>query len=162
MIGSELLPLNQMPDSMSEIHDLHLSKYRGRENILSRKIPLLNCLWNDAVQFLPIDPQKIFELQLEMGLISEVPHYVFYEIDIGLLNPKKTVVFFKDAPGEENATVEWLIDVDFSKIQEVPKATIDYYKTLVGTGELPFNYQFVPHILHMGTVDVSHSKIITL
>ncbi len=162
MIGTELLPLNDMPDSMLEVRKLHLSKYEGREEILGRKIPLLDCLWNDVVQFLPFHPQKIFNLQKEMGLINEVPNYKFFEIDLSLLEPKNTVVFFKDAPGEENATVEWLIDVDFSKIQEVPKATIDYYKTLVGTGELPFNYQFVPHILHMGTVDVSHSKIITL
>jgi len=111
---------------------------------------------------LPFHPRKIFELQVAMKLIPELPHYKFFEIDLSLLNPTRTVVFFKDKPGEENVVVKWLADVDFNAIQEIPQATIEYYKTLVGTGELPFNYQFVPHIVHMGNVDVSNSEIISL
>ena len=72
------------------------------------------------------------------------------------------MVFFKDAPGEENVKVKWLSSVDFESIQQVPPATIAYYKTLEGTGELPFNYQFIPHIMHMGNVDVVSAKVITI
>lgn len=144
-----------------ELIDKYLEKYKGREEILERRIPLLDCLWNDVVQFLPFHPQKVFELQVEMGLIPKLPHYKFFEIDLGLLDPKKTVIFFKDAPGEENVSVKWLGEVDLSSIQEVPPATVAYYRTLVGTGELPFNYQFIPHVVHMGTVDISNAMIIT-
>jgi hypothetical protein len=72
------------------------------------------------------------------------------------------VVYFKTAPGEENVSVKWLGDVDLSAIREIPKATLDYYKTLVGTGELPFNYQFIPHVLHLGAIDISAAPIATL
>jgi hypothetical protein len=162
MIGTELIPLNQMQDTMSEIRDKSLEKYEGREAILERKIPLLDCLWNDVVQFLPLHPQRIFELQQELGLIPSVPLYKFYEIDMNSLEPNKAVVFFKTAPGEENVKVKWLSEVDFASLQEVPEATVAYYKTLIGTGELPFNYQFVPHVVYKGSIDVSTATTITL
>lgn len=155
LIGNILIPLNQMRSVMPDIRDKNLKKYKGREEILKRKLPLLNCLWNDVVHFLPLHPQKVFELQLELGLIPDIPPYKFYEINLGNLNPKKTVVFFKTAPGEENSEVRWLSEIDFTALQEIPEATVAYYKTFVGTGELPFNYQFIPHILYKGTVDIS-------
>jgi hypothetical protein len=162
MIGNRLFPLNQMQSTMPEIHKNNLRKYDGREEVLKRNIPLLDCLWNDVVQFLPLHPQKVFELQKELGLISTIPPYKFYEIDLSTLDPKKTVIFFKSAPGEENTNVRWLGDVDFASLQEIPEATADYYKSLIGTGELPFNYQFVPHISYKGTVDISGVRIVTL
>lgn len=162
MVGHELIPLNQMKDTHPELYELHVSKYEGREVILQRTIPLLNCLWNDVVQFLPLHPKKVFDLQLQLGLIPEVPPYKFFEIDSNSFDPEKAVVFFKSAPGEENVTVKWLKDADLATIQEIPQATVDYYKTLVGTGELPFNYQFIPHIVYKGTVDVSGTQIITI
>ena len=162
MVGTELVPLNWMPESMSGIKQLHLQKYEKREEILERRIPLLDCLWNDVVQFLPLHPKKVFELQKELGLIAEVPPYKFYEIEFEQLDPANTVVFFKTAPGEENTDVKWLKDVDLATIQGIPQATIDYYKTLVGTGELPWNYQFVPHVVYRGNIDISNAKIITI
>jgi hypothetical protein len=159
MIGNKLVPLNNMEGELNKTKAQHLKKYEGREEILERKIPLLNCLWNDVVQFLPLHPKKVFQLQVEMGLIPELPRYKFFQIEVDSFDPEKTVVFFKDSPGEESVTVKWLKDVDLEAIQEIPEATINYYKTLVGTGELPFNYQFIPHVLHLGPVDISKAKI---
>lgn len=162
MIGNILMPLNQMHDSMSQVRASHLAKYKGREEIIERKTPLLNCLWNDVLQFLPLHPQKVFELQQQLRLIPEIPPYNFFEIDITNLDPKKTTIFFKTAPGEENTVVKWLKDVDITSLQEIPKATLEYYKTLIGTGVLPFNYQFIPHVLYKGSIDIADTKTITL
>ena len=162
MEGNTLLPLNDMQSSHPELYKLHRAKYEGREEVMKRQIPLLGCLWNDVVQFLPVHPSKVFELQVELGLIPEVPSYKFFEIEADCLDPDKTVVYFKTAPGEENTEVKWLRDVDFAQLQEIPQATVDYYKSLVGTGELPFNYQFIPHVLYQGSVDVSKAPIISL
>ncbi len=162
MVGTKLIPLNDMPNSMAPVRELNLSKYKGRKEILKRKIPLLDCLWNDVVQFLPMHPRKVFELQVELGLIPELPPYKFYEIPVTSLDADRTVVFFKTAPGEENTEVKWLKDVNFSSMSEIPVPTVDYFKSLIGTGELPFNYQFIPHIVHQGSVDISRSRIITL
>lgn len=162
MIGSKLMSLNEIQDNMPKIYKQHLGKYKGRKEIMERQIPLLNCLWNDVVQFLPLHPQKVFELQKKLGLITEIPPYKFFELDIDSLNPEKAVVFFKTAPGEENIQTKWLKDVDLSLIQEIPEATVEYYKTMIGTGDLPFNYQFIPHIIYKGDVDISNAKIVTL
>ena len=162
MKGSELIPLNKMLEVDPELQAQYLEKYKGREEILERKIPLLDCLWSDVVQLLPLHPRQLFELQKELGLIPEIPSYKYYQIDTSTLDPSQTVVYFKTAPGEENVTVHWLEDVDLDDLQTVPPATIDYYKSMVGTGEPVFNYQFVPHIIYKGTVDVSSAKIISL
>jgi hypothetical protein len=162
MEGQLLVPLNQMSKSHPELHTAYLKKYEGRKEIMQKKVALLDCLWNDVVQFLPLDPAKVFKLQVELGLIPRMPQYKFFKIDLKLLNPNKTVVYFKSAPGEENVQVKWLRDVDFAALQEVPEATVNYYKSLQGTGELPFNYQFIPHMLCMDQVDISGSDIIAL
>lgn len=162
MIGQKLIPLNLMKSVLPEVRNKNIQKYRSRKEILERKVPLLNCLWNDTVQFLSLHPQKVFNLQHKLGLIPDVPPYKFYEIALSSIDASQTVIFSKTAPGEENVEVSWLSEVDFGTLQEIPRATLAYYKTLVGTGELPFNYQFIPHVLFKGMVDISEQKIITL
>jgi hypothetical protein len=162
MVGDSLIPLNLMPESMTVIHDAQLAKYEGREHVLEHKIPLLDCLWNDVVQFTPVHPKEVFELQVKMGIIPKIPAYRYFEIDLTTFDPTKTAIFFKTAPGEENSEVKWLKDVNFADLTAIPEATKQYYQGVVGTGELPFNYQFIPHVLHKGPVDVSKSQIITI
>ncbi|MCA9332363.1 hypothetical protein KDA00_00645 [Candidatus Saccharibacteria bacterium] len=162
MHGDKLLPLNKMDSDLEDIKKKALEKYKGREELLERRIELLDCLWNDVVQFLPLDPQKVYSLQKELGLIDKIYPYKFYKIPISSFDPEKTAVYFKTAPGYENYWVEWMKDVDFNNLQTIPKPTIEYYKSLIGTGELPFNYQFIPHVLYKGTIDISDAEIIEL
>ncbi|MAV91863.1 MAG: hypothetical protein CL676_10610 [Bdellovibrionaceae bacterium] len=58
MVGTELIPLNQM-DKASDLYTQHSAKYVGRDQLLEASLPLLNCKWNDVVQFSALDPQKI-------------------------------------------------------------------------------------------------------
>lgn len=162
MIGNMLIPLNQMHAVNPQLREEYLKKYKGREWVLQTKIPLLDCLWNDMVHFLPLHPNKVFSLQAELGFIPTMPPYKFFEIDLSILDSDKAAVYFKTAPGEENTEIKWLRDVDLAAIQEIPEATKNYYQSLVGTGELPLNYQFIPHILYKGSIDISKSRIITL
>ena len=162
MIGTKLVPLNEMESVDGKLKTEYSKKYKGREEIMQRRIPLLNCLWNDVVQFLPLHPKKIFEIQKSLGLISEIPDYSYYEIESSYFDPTKTAIYFKYAPGEENSETKWLKDVNLADIQEVPQATIDYYKSLVATGEMPFNYQFVPHVVHRGKIDISDCRIVSI
>lgn len=162
MKGRELIPLNKMLEVDPDLRAKYLEKYKGREEILERKIPLLDCLWNDVVQLLPLHPRQLFELQKELGLITEIPDYKYYQIDTSTLDPSQTVVYFKTAPGEENVTVKWLNDVQLEELQAIPEATRKYYESMVGTGEPVFNYQFVPHIIYKGTVNVSSAQVINL
>lgn len=160
--GHELIPLSAMHKRRPDLHEKYLAKYKGREEILDRRLPLLDCLWNDVVQLLPLHPQKLFALQKQLGLIDHVPDYKYFQIDSDQLDDAKAVVYFKTAPGEENVTVKWLKDVNLDELQEIPPATAKYYESMVGTCELVFNYQFVPHIIYRGSIDISKASVITL
>jgi len=162
MKGDCLIPLNEMLSVDPELRAKYLEKYKGREEILERKIPLLDCLWNDVVQLLPLHPNKLFVLQQELGIIDRLPDYRYFQIDPAQLDSSNTVVYFKTAPGEENVTVKWLADVNLDDLQDIPPATAEYYRSMIDTGEPVFNYQFVPHIIYRGTVDVSDAKVISL
>lgn len=162
MKGSGLIPLNKMLEVDPELRAKYLEKYKGREEILERKLPLLDCLWNDVVQLLPLHPKQLFTMQQELGIVEEIPDYKYFQVDVSMLDPSKTVVYFKTAPGEENVTVKWLSDVNLDDLQDIPPATVNYYKSMVGTGEPVFNYQFVPHIIYKGSIDVSGVRTISL
>ena len=162
MIGDSMIPLNEMMSVDSELREKYLEKYKGREEILERKIPLLDCLWNDVVQLLPLHPKKLFELQQQLGIVENIPDYRYFQIDPNSLDPGKTVVYFKTAPGEENVTVKWLADVNLNDLQDIPSATVEYYRNMVSTSEPVFNYQFVPHIVYKGTIDISSANIVSL
>ena len=162
MRGTTLMPLSMMQQEMPDLFQNQLKKYSGREEITERRIDLLNCLWTEVVQFLPLHPQIVFDLQKTLGLIPEVPPYRFFEIDLSELDPAHAAIYFKTAEGEENSQVKRLDEVDWENLQGVPPATRKYYASLVGTGELPFNYQFIPHVLYRGTVDISKARIIEL
>ncbi len=123
MIGNTLMPLNKMSSRLDEIRKLHLSKYQGREEILQREVPLLDCLWNDVLQFLPFHPRKVFELQIELGLIPEMPHYSFYEIDAETLDQTKLAVFLKQLPEktiQKQNGFKMLIFKVYSTFQKLP------------------------------------------
>ena len=162
MKGMELIPLNKMLEVDPDLRAKYLEKYKGREEILERKLPLLDCLWNDVVQLLPLHPRQLFELQKELGLITEIPDYKYYQINTSTLDPSQTVVYFKTAPGEENVTVKWFKDVQLEELQSISEATRKYYESMVDTGEPVFNYQFVPHIIYKGAIDVSSAQVINL
>lgn len=49
-----------------------------------------------------------------------------------------------------------------SLVKEIPEAMVKYYTSMIGTDEPVFNYQFVPHILYKGNVDISGSEIISI
>lgn len=162
MEGNVLKPLNRLKYEHPDRYAQHVAKYADREELLHRKIPLLNCLWNDVLQFLPIHPEKVFRQQLELGLISKIPAYRFFEIDTRDIDRKRTVVYFKNGPMRDDFEVKWLDEVNLADLQDIPSETVQYYKSLINSGELPFNYQFIPHILYLGNVNISGTKIITL
>lgn len=162
MQGTVLMPLTLMLEKDPELYAKYLQKYEGREEVVERRIPLLNCPWNDVVQLLPFHPRKLFELQKQLGVIKSIPDYRYFAIDSSQLDSSRTVVFFKTSPGEENVTMKWLSEVNLLELQDIPPATVHYYESMVGKAQPVFNYQFVPHIVYRGTIDISSSPVIDI
>lgn len=55
MVGSKLIPLNKLKNIYPDIYKEHVKKYVGREKLLTKNIPLLDCLWNDVLHLSPIN-----------------------------------------------------------------------------------------------------------
>jgi hypothetical protein len=159
MIGNYLLPLSDMASIDPDLHEKYSAKYIDRMNVAKQKIPLLGCSWSDVVQLLPVNPRKIFELQVSMGIIPALPDYRYYQIDNGVLDQDNTAIFYKYQPGE--GQYELLVDVDLSALDQVPAATEEYFKS-IPAGELPFNYQFIPHVLTSKPINISEAPVFQL
>ncbi len=68
--GEYLIPLNELKRVYPNLYREYIQKYKDhtqRENLLTRKIPKLECLWNDVVHFLPLHPYEIYKVLLEIG-----------------------------------------------------------------------------------------------
>jgi hypothetical protein len=68
MVGDLLIPLNQLRDKHPMTYAEHVTKYKGREKLLEKTIPLLNCLWNDVLHISPIHPQIVRYLETRGSL----------------------------------------------------------------------------------------------
>lgn len=94
LIGETLMPLNMLKDLNPQAYDIQAAKYKGREKLLTRKIPLLNCLWNDVLHFSPINPQLILDCFRENGLDdSEREPLKVFKIPIEKLDEENTICF---------------------------------------------------------------------
>lgn len=57
-VGPILYPLNRLKQRLPDVYARQVKKYQGREAVLKRRIPHLNCLWNDVLHFSPVHPTQ--------------------------------------------------------------------------------------------------------
>lgn len=171
-IGNYIVPLNLMPqlDGFSELHKLAISKYEGREKLLSRVIPTLNCLWNDVIFLSPVHPHKHYEEYIKDGFTPK--QVFFYKIPIEVLEEKRVTVWKwlsnkKYPEGDPiHNSLESYCDLDFDKYQEMddlPNDTKEFYSLSFDSADPSkyprFNWYRIPHILCQDPIDVSDDRI---
>ncbi len=166
MEGNILYPLNQLRFQMPETYTSHITKYLGRERITERIIPRIECLWNDVLFFIAIDPfdfQKVFERHGR----GNVPRD-FFKIPARTLSSDQTVIY---TPCKEGRTsfplripeeqISSYNPEDLSPYCQMTKATLDHLDTVLGRGDKTFlPYISTPHILYKSTLDISGIEII--
>lgn len=164
MVGTILYPLNTLKYTHPDLFSEYAKKYSGREQVLERRIPTLDCLWNDVLHFTALHPKKVMEELVKLGCTPM--HFECYQIDSFQLDPANTTVFtyLRDVKGQV------LIEDDFAPYDPsatdqwayVPDATRTYFKESLEHGERPLMYHFVPHILYKGNLDVSDAPVIKI
>src|SRR5262245_12566503 len=86
MHGKTLFPLNRMPDELADLRSAATKKYSWRVEVMSGKLPLLNCLWNDVLHFSPLHPNLLYEAQLSAatatGSAPPSPDELYVEIPL--------------------------------------------------------------------------------
>lgn len=96
LFGTRLFPLNELNLVNPQAYENEIKKYSGREHLLQKKIPILDCLWNDVLHLSPINPQVILDTWRKEGLgryLNSKASIVVFKIPTDLLSDSKTVYF---------------------------------------------------------------------
>jgi hypothetical protein len=169
--GDAILPGNDLPQDLRE---KALAKYAGREGLRAKRLPLLDCLWNDAVQMLAVHPAEVKRAAGEHGFrrYAREPQR-WFAIPLGALDHSRLMVYrFDEAISaidipetrEEAMRIMAAHEIferfDPAKIgiyRTVPEATRRYYakERAKGPEAVLFPYQFIPHIFYRGEIPIA-------
>jgi hypothetical protein len=161
--GNRLYPLNRLREVAPAIAARALQKYEGREALLKRVVPPLNCLWNDVLMFCPVHPRHIMETFREEGY--DVPPKRWYEIPLSRLEPACTAVYFSGigSPGDfslDDQAFAILSDVEFEPLTRLPDTLREHIQMARSEKRTPFMFVGVPHILCRGTLSLDGISVV--
>ncbi|NJL56096.1 hypothetical protein HC928_13625 [bacterium] len=167
--GKVLYPLNQLKTYFPGVYTIHAQKYMGREHLMQRQVFPLNCLWNDVLHCFPVHPAQIRYGFIHAGFDWH-PRlwFIIHPTSVGI-SKENTVIFLRTLL----KVPEQLDDFNFSstkfvsfseeqlsRIVKLPTATLEYWKFAKAAGEAPFLFNFVPHILYRGTIEIQDLDLI--
>ena len=165
--GDTLMPLSSLKTAFPALYDLHAAKYVGREELMAQKIPILDCLWNDVLQFSPVHPEQIRDTLKEIGFGWQT--MLAFEIDPKQFGINETnAVTFKHLPRQfgdftmKDEEFERFTEQSLKGHADLPFATKAHFKEAKETSNRPFLFLWVPHVLYRGTVRVDTLKIIEI
>lgn len=159
MKGTILYPLNQLKEIEPELYDEHAKKYVGRETLMERKIPLLDCLWNDVLHTTAIDPVLIYEKLREAGF--DYPPKKFFKIPIEMLDQSKLAIYlFKEVEVGKPGLFQEFDTNKFDEYTIFDQRTLEYYKEMKAQDKHPLVHHLLPHVLYKGQIDTTGLEII--
>lgn len=165
--GKSLIPLNLM-DKDSELYKGHVKKYFGRESLMEEIIPILNCKWNDVVQFSALDPQIIVNelIKINPELKINRPHYFKIRVK-DIASRYEAVVFERKKRERGDFTIKAdevlpLRESNFKELREIPSETISYWKDVKEHGGKYLWFPFVTHVFVKGIIDTTDFEICEL
>lgn len=164
MAGQKLLPLNTLKTFYPEIYTEHVKKYLGREKLLSRRIPILECLWNDVLHFSPINPQLILDIW-HTEKMKKPEAFEVYKIPAELFEEKTTICFqsFNFDYHNFNPELEKFWNFQYSQYKEqlqVSDEQIDVWREDIKGGRPTFWFSHTMHILAKQEIDTQNLEII--
>ena len=92
--GERLYPLNQLKMLNPEVAAEHAKKYANRKALPERRIPPLDCLWNDVLMFSPVHPAEIMQTFRKAGY--DLKSKAYFEIPFTVFEPNLTAVIRPD------------------------------------------------------------------
>lgn len=155
--GEVLYPLNQLQTIFLDVYEAHVQKYRGRETLLDRRVPFLDCLWNDVLHFSPVHPGQIRDGLCAAGF--DWNPRPWFEVDPATCDfDAGNTVFYFPRPRERGDFTQR--DDDFApydpqrlpSMTALPEETAAYYAEAIARDEPPFVFHLVPHVLHRGNI----------
>ncbi|KGP91786.1 hypothetical protein N780_15510 [Pontibacillus chungwhensis BH030062] len=168
MKGERLTPLNRLKDE--GLLNLYKKKYydhQDRPKLLEKRIPKLDCLWNDVVHFLPIQPYFVYKTLKDLG-VNISSKLQFYKIPITNLEHNQNVIYLYEkesykGPASEIGEDQILIinSSNYKELTTLPPATTEYFEEQHHKGETRFGmFHYIPHILSLGEVNIANAEVI--
>jgi hypothetical protein len=162
MVGTVLYPLNELEHVDHDTWLREQAKYEGREHVLQKEVPPLDCLWNDVLHLSPVHPRDIIAGLREAGL--EPLRTGFFEIDPFDLDPGRTVVFLNrraSIEGDVDAS-QWLPfePAALADLSTFNEASRSYYRACAEGGTRPLLWGYLPHVFYRGSLDTRTLRII--
>jgi hypothetical protein len=168
MSGDLLIPLNTLKATHPEAYSEHVKKYKGREELLQKNIPILNCLWNDVLHISPINPQILLDTWRSEGLFefSGIKKSIeVFKIPVKLLNDETTVCFqsfnYDFHSKDPNLFKYWNFNQsEFKEQNEVEPKQVEIWKNDIENKRPLFWYSHTMHILAQQTIDTRSCELI--
>ena len=166
-IGTELIPLNQM-DKEGTVYKEHSRKYVGREDLKNQNIPILDCLWNDVVQFSALDPQIIVNSLKKIQPDLKLSREKYFKISIDEVEGVYDGVIFdrkKDSKRSykiSNDEVQILNKVNYTELTEVPIETTQFWENAIKNNTPVLWFPYITHIFLKSKIDTSNFEICTI
>ena len=165
--GSSLIPLNQM-NREGDLYKRHARKYKGREDLMDGVIPMLDCKWNDVVQFSALDPQLIVNQLKNIEEDFKLIRTEYFKIHIDQIIGKYDSFIFdrnkKQEKGDftiQESEVDYL-DNSYQELANVPRETNQFWNEVRRDGGKYLWFAFIPHVLVKGIIDTKDFEICTL
>ena len=161
--GEILYPLNRLRKIAPILAATYAKKYVGREAILERRIPPLNCLWNDVLMFCPVHPRDIVQTFQEEGYTVKPRRW--FEVPLSRFELENTAVYFpKNRSFGSFTRVEdqftLLSGVDFEPLTKQTDELCDHIQQARSENRKPFMFMGLPHILYKGSLPLDGIEIV--
>jgi hypothetical protein len=161
--GHHLIPLNQLKELFPDEYLREARKYLGRERLMERSIPKIDCLWNDVIHFSALNPDVIYSKFEQLGF-GDFKGVSWFKVPVTQIKNLPAVVY--RAPPQprpdfklEESDVE-LFDVCTWREQEKLTAEADsYFQKCQKEGQRPLPFQFTAHILVRGQLNIDRVEI---
>lgn len=161
MIGNTLYPLNELRSIHPSAAVAEREKYSSRENLMTVRLPILNCLWNDVIHLSPVNPRLIKKALAQAGALpADLPKRWFFVINPMELEEGRAIHFKNSIDTEGKYTFQ---EGDFSvfsaewyeELEDLPPAQHEYNKRMLNEGGRPLLYARTPHVFYRGSINVS-------
>jgi hypothetical protein len=157
-VGPTLYPFNQLKDVLPDIFTQQATKYRGRDELLEYRIPILDCYWNDLLHLSAIHPAQIRGAMEASGMVWKMSEW--FEIDVEKLDLNESNATIFTAPFRLQGAMQEQDFIPFNverlqMLTSIPQESYEYFNHAKAYDEHPFLFNYIPHVLYHGTLDTT-------
>lgn len=168
LAGETFHPLNTLKTLHPVVYEKHIQKYCGREQVLQRPIPILNCLWNDVLFFTNVHPKAILEGFIAAGQQWRPQQWAVADTVTAGFSGQNAVIYHPDperTKGDfavQSERFAPFVEGEIQAVHELPSATLTYYIEAAARGEPIFAWRGLPHVLFRGSIGLADVDLLTL